>query len=147
MLSTSQAEAPGALRSLDSSELGWLTVGHATVLGISVAAACLAIGFTAFLGVLPRLFLSLGALIALGAWVATQNLGGILTGSGADVGTGPVLILLALAFWPLAATRPPLAGPRRERRRGAVTGRTPARGAAGGRHRRGLADRGYSGSW
>jgi hypothetical protein len=33
-----------------------------------------------------------------------QNLGGILTGSATDVGTGPVLILLALAFWPLGRT-------------------------------------------
>ena len=105
MLSTSQAEAPGPLRSLDSSELGWLTVGHTTVLGITVAVACLAIGFTVFLGTLPRPFLSLGVLMALGAWVATQNLGGVLTGSSADVGTGPVLILLALTFWPLAGTR------------------------------------------
>jgi hypothetical protein len=73
-----------------------------------VAAACLAVGFTVFLGFLPRLFLSLGALLALAGWVAVQNLGGILTGSSVDVGTGPVLILLALAFWPAAgAPRPP----------------------------------------
>jgi hypothetical protein len=39
-----------------------------------------------------------------------QNLGGILTGSTTDVGTGPVLILLALAFWPLARTRGRRAG-------------------------------------
>jgi hypothetical protein len=40
--------------------------------------------------------------------VAVQNLGGILTGSSVDVGTGPVLILLALAFWPaVGAPRPP----------------------------------------
>src|SRR6266851_8598647 len=101
MLSTSQSEAPAPLRSLDASELRWLTVGHATILGIAVAVACLAVGFTVFLGALPRLFLSLAALIALAGWAAIQNLGGILTGSTTDVGTGPVLILLALTFWPV----------------------------------------------
>jgi len=116
MLSTSQSEAPVPLRSLDASELRWLTTGHATILGITVAVACLAAGFTVFLGTLPRLFLSLTALITLAGWVAMENLGGILTGSTSDVGTGPILILLALAFWPLA-------GPRWERRRRSVPAR------------------------
>jgi hypothetical protein len=118
MLSTSESEAPGPLRSLDASGLRWLTVGHATILGIAMAAACLAVGFGvfvavgfgAFLGALPRLFLALGALIALAGWVAVQNLGGILAGSATDVGTGPVLVLLALAFWPLAGARSRRAG-------------------------------------
>src|SRR6266516_4055965 len=124
MLFTNESEAPGALRSMDAAELGWLTVGHTTIVGIAMAVACLAVGFGVFLGVgfgaflgaLPRLFLSLGVLIALAGWVAVQNLGGILTGSTSDVGTGPVLILLALAFWPLA-------GPRWERRRRSVPAR------------------------
>jgi hypothetical protein len=126
MLFINEQEAPAPLRSMDASELGWLTVGNTTILGIAVAAACLAIGFTVFLGVLPRVFLPLGALIAVAGWVAMQNLGGILTGSATDVGTGPVLILLALAFWPLgrttkrktaqqrAAGEPRLATPQRE---------------------------------
>jgi len=135
MLFTNEQEAPGPLRSLDAAELGWLTVGHTTMLGIAVAVACLAVGFGVFLGAgfgaflaaLPRLFLSLGVLIALAVWVAVQNLGGILTGSAADVGAGPVLILLALAFWPAgararsrragrqrAAGAPPLAPAQRE---------------------------------
>lgn len=113
MLTISESEAPGPLRSLDAAELGWLTVGHTTLVGIAVAVACLGVGFGVFLGVgfgvflaaLPRLFLPLGVLIALAGWVAVQNLGGILTGSATDVGTGPVLILLALAFWPAARAR------------------------------------------
>ncbi len=102
MLFTNEQEAPGPLRAVDAAELGWLTVGNTTMLGIVVAVACLVVGFTVFLGFLTRLFLSLSALIALAGWVAMQNLGGILTGSSTDVGTGPVLVLLALAFWPLA---------------------------------------------
>jgi len=105
MLFTNEQEAPGPLHSLDAAELRWLTVGHTTLVGIVVAVACLAVGFAVFLGVLPRLFLSLGVLVALAAWVAVQNLGGILTGSSTDVQTGPVLIMLALAFWPLSRAR------------------------------------------
>ncbi len=100
MLSTDQAEAPGPLRSLDSSELRWLTVRNTTVPGITLAVACLAVGFAVFLGTLPRLFLTVSVLIAVATRVTPENLGGILTGPTADVGTGPVLILLALAFWP-----------------------------------------------
>jgi len=69
---------------------------------------CLAAGFTVFLGFLPRLFLSVSVLVAGTGWVATENLGGILTASTADIGTGPVLILLALAFWPAASARRPV---------------------------------------
>jgi len=47
--------------------------------------------------------------MALAGWVAMENLGGILTGSASDVGTGPVLILLALAF--LAAPGPAASRP------------------------------------
>src|SRR5258708_9432952 len=45
MLTTSETEAPGPLRSLDSSELRWLTVGHTTILGVILAVACLAVAF------------------------------------------------------------------------------------------------------
>jgi len=112
MLSVSQSGAPGPLRSLDAAELRWLTIGNTNMLGFALAAACLAVGFAVFLGFLPRLFLSLSVLIALAAWVAVQNFGGILSGSSTDVGTGPVLVLLALAFWPSGARRPRTRQPR-----------------------------------
>ena len=110
MLTVNESEAPGPMRALDVAELRWLTVSHTNLLGFAVAAACLAIGFMIFLGWLPRLALSLSILIALAAWVGAENLGGILTGSATDVGTGPVWILLALAFWSAARTRVPWAG-------------------------------------
>ena len=46
-------------------------------------------------------------------WLA-EGLGGILTGSGTDPNTGPLLALLALAFWPAArpdAVPPPATSP------------------------------------
>jgi len=107
MLSTADAEAPRPLQALDSAELRWLTVGHSDILGIALAVACLAVGFAVFLGVLPRLFLAVSMAIAVAGWVAVANLGGILTGSTSDVGTGPVLILLALAFWPAGGRTSP----------------------------------------
>src|SRR6266699_5834988 len=105
MLTINESEAPGPLHALDAAEQRWLTVGHTNLLGFAVAAACPAVGFMIFLGWLPRLFLSLSILIVLAAWIGAQNLGGILTGSSTDVGTGPIWILLALAFWPAAMTR------------------------------------------
>jgi len=102
MLAINRSEAPGPLHALDSAELRWLTVGNTNLLGFAVAGACLAIGFLVFLGWLPRLMLSISILLALASWFAMENLGGIVTGSSTDVGTGPVWVLLAVAFWPAA---------------------------------------------
>jgi hypothetical protein len=48
-----------------------------------------------------RAAIVLAIAIAAVLWLA-QGLGGILTGSATDPATGPLLALLALAFWPLA---------------------------------------------
>ncbi len=47
-----------------------------------------------------RVALALAAVMAAVIWVAGQALGGILTGSGTDPDTAPLLTLLVLAFWP-----------------------------------------------
>ena len=49
-----------------------------------------------------RAAIVLAVAVAAALWLA-QGLGGILTGSATDPDTGPLLALLALAFWPLAA--------------------------------------------
>ena len=38
-------------------------------------------------------------------WVAVQNFGGILAGGATDPNSGLLVILLALTYWPLPATR------------------------------------------
>jgi hypothetical protein len=38
-------------------------------------------------------------------WVAVQNFGGILAGGATDPNSGPLVILLALTYWPLANNR------------------------------------------
>ena len=45
--------------------------------------------------------------------LAGQNLGGVLTGQGTDPGTGPLLILLAIALWPEPGDRAGQAAGRR----------------------------------
>jgi hypothetical protein len=107
MLTVSQSGAPGPLRTMDTVELRWLTVSNTNILGIAAVVISLAVAFTVFLGFLPRPFLALSVLVAVVVWVGVQNLGGILSGSATDVGTGPVLILLAAAFWPAAGARRP----------------------------------------
>jgi hypothetical protein len=57
--------------------------------------------------------------LAAAIWVAGQALGGILTGSETDPDSGPLLILLVLAFWP---ARTAGGGPSR----GPSAGRAPA---------------------
>ena len=50
-----------------------------------------------------RVVIVLAVTLAAALWLA-QGLGGILTGSATDPDTGPLLALLALAFWPLASS-------------------------------------------
>jgi len=49
-----------------------------------------------------RAVIVLAVALAAALWLA-QGLGGILTGSATDPDTGPLMALLALAFWPLAS--------------------------------------------
>jgi hypothetical protein len=45
--------------------------------------------------------LVLAAVAGLAIWVIGENFGGILTGQGTDPNSGPPLVLLAAAYWPL----------------------------------------------
>jgi hypothetical protein len=94
-----------------SGEPGWLAavshtaaraVGwHGVKLSLLLAAVLLLIAVAVYL---PRpawrAGLVLAGLLSAAIWVAGEALGGILTGRGTDPNTGPLLILLALAFWP-----------------------------------------------
>jgi hypothetical protein len=66
---------------------------------LAVALAGIAIGVY-----LPRPFaqaiLALAIVVALVIWVVAQALGGILAGGATDPNSGPLLVLLALAYWP-----------------------------------------------
>jgi hypothetical protein len=52
--------------------------------------------------------LVLAVVVALVIWVVGEALGTILTGGGTDPNSGPLLILLALAYWPARAVTVPV---------------------------------------
>jgi hypothetical protein len=71
-----------------------------------LAALALVIGFGPLLTRRPGVFLLGGVLLSLVMWVAGQALGGILTGSGTDPNTGPMIVVLALAMTPACVAAP-----------------------------------------
>jgi hypothetical protein len=109
-----QVRAPGALSSsiagLADGEPGWLAAldrATASAVGtrggvISLLLAVLFALIAAAVCVPPatRPALVLAVLSAAIIWVLAENLGEMLTGTGTDPNTGPLLILLALAYWP-----------------------------------------------
>jgi hypothetical protein len=104
----------GMIAGMESGEPGWLSAierggaslvanqGLAASVVLAVALAGIAVGVY-----LPRPFaratLALAIVVALVIWVVAEGLGGILAGGGTDPNSGPLLVLLALAYWPLQA--------------------------------------------
>ncbi len=72
--------------------------GLAYAVILAVALAAVAVGIH-----LPRTWanssVALAAVLGLLFWVVGQNFGGLLTNAATDVNSGPLLVLLALAFW------------------------------------------------
>ncbi len=92
--------------------LGWLDTHAASALSHQGLPASIALaGVLALIAAgsyLParsaRAIIALALVTAAALWLA-QGLGGVFTGSGTDLNTGPLLALIALAFWPAAATQ------------------------------------------
>ena len=72
-------------------------------LGVSVALAVI-LGIIAVGVFLPdrlaRLTIALAVALGLAIWVLGENFGALFTGSGTDPNSGPLLMLLAAAYWP-----------------------------------------------
>ena len=101
----------GMIAAMDSGEPGWLSAierggaslvanqGLAASVVLAVALALIAIGVY-----LPQPFakatLVLAIVVAVAIWVVAQALGGILASGATDPNSGPLLVLLALAYWP-----------------------------------------------
>jgi hypothetical protein len=113
--------APQALHDifagLTGGEPGWVTwlEKHAAAvlahqgLGASIvlAVALIVIAVGVFLPpLLARSVLILSLVVAAFIWVFGEAFGQILAGGGTDPNSGPLLALLALAYWPLATARP-----------------------------------------
>ena len=71
-----------------------------------LAIGSLIVGFGPLVFRRPTPFLAGGGLLATFFWVSGQGLGGILTGSGTDPNSGPLIVLLALAMVPAVLPDP-----------------------------------------
>ena len=104
----------GMIAGMESGEPGWLSAierggaslvanqGLAASVVLAVALAVIAVGVY-LPRPLARATLVLAIVVALVIWVVAEGLGGILAGGGTDPNSGPLLVLLALAYWPLRA--------------------------------------------
>ena len=92
---------PAWLAGLDAHLASALTE-HGLLASVALAVVLTVVATGTFLPRRPaRAIIVLAVALAAALWLA-QGLGGILTGSATDPDTGPLLALLALAFWPLA---------------------------------------------
>jgi hypothetical protein len=70
-----------------------------TEISIAVALLCALVAIGVFAASTLRLALTLAVALGLLFWVS-EGLGGIFTGQGTDPNSGPLLVLLAVCFWP-----------------------------------------------
>ena len=119
---TPATRAPQALHDMiagmESGEPGWLAAldkhsaalvahqGLAASIVLAVALAIVAVGVYLPAPV-ARATLVLAIVLAAVIWVVGEAFGAILTGGGTDPNSGPLLALLALTYWPLAAAARP----------------------------------------
>jgi hypothetical protein len=97
---------------LNSGQPGWLAhidrsteslfLHHGTTMAILLAVACLVIAAGVFMSPPVSRLVIVGAVVIFALiWVAVQNVGGILAGGATDPNSGLLVIVLALAYWPL----------------------------------------------
>ncbi len=122
---TPASRAPQALHDMVAGmadgEPGWLAAldKHAAALAahqglaasIVLAVALVIVAVGVYLPPsLARATLILAIVVAAVIWVFGEAFGGILTGGATDPNSGPLLALLALAYWPVATAAVPRAG-------------------------------------
>jgi hypothetical protein len=105
-----------ALAGLATGEPGWLAAvdravagavgGHGPAISVALAAAFLGIGAGVLWPRTTRPAVVLAVAAALTIWLLGENAGGLLTGQATDPNSGPLLILLAVAYWPFRGARP-----------------------------------------
>lgn len=101
---------------LGDGEPGWIAAidrgasrelaGHGAAAAVLLAAVLAVVAGAVLIPAIARPALVVAMALALLIWVVGQDFGGILTGSGTDPNTGPLLVLLALAYWPRRAAWP-----------------------------------------
>ena len=118
LLAASRAGLAALVAGQGAGEPGWLaaidrTAGHqlgAHDAAVSVALAVIfaVIAVAVFIPAAARPVLAVAIALSLAIWLVGENLGDIFTGQGTDPNTGPLLVLLALAYWPRRPLERPL---------------------------------------
>lgn len=103
MLSGMEAGEPGWIRALDRF-LGSTLGQHAAIAAIALAVLCWLAALAAISERVGRAAVIIAAFLGAVFWVA-EDFGEIFTGRGTDPGTGLMLIVLAVVFWPPAPRR------------------------------------------
>ena len=88
--------------------------GDGLLIALVLAGVSVAIGVAVAINWHPRAFLAVAIVLSLAYWVMGQGLGGVLTGSGTDPNSGPLLILLAIGLYSLLPARQPATRSRSE---------------------------------
>jgi hypothetical protein len=102
---------PGWLAHIDRlTESLVLRDGAAAAIALAVTCVVVAVGVY-FPPPATKAALVLGMTVFGVIWVATQDFGGILAGGATDPNSGPLVILLALLYWPVGPARSPSVGP------------------------------------
>jgi hypothetical protein len=95
---------PGWVRAMNRGVASVLA-SHGTEVSIILALACVVAATAVLHPALRRPGLVVAAAFGIAMWVA-EDFGLILTGTGTDPNTGPLLVLLAATFWPWSTTVP-----------------------------------------
>lgn len=96
---------PGWLARIDR-DTASMFLHHGTSAAILLAVVCAVVAVGVYLPPqFERFTLVLGIVTFVFIWVATENFGGILAGGSTDPNSGPLVILLALIYWPLTTAR------------------------------------------
>jgi len=107
MISGMESGEPGWLASLDKSAASLVAnqgLAASTVLAVALVVIALGVYLPA---PAARATLVLAIVVAAVIWVFGEAFGTILSGGGTDVNSGPLLALLALAYWPLRTSLAP----------------------------------------
>lgn len=95
---------PGWLAAIDRSSES-LFIHHGTAMAVLLAVVCLIIATGVLLSPQVRQATLVLAIVVFAIiWVAVENFGGILAGGATDPSSAPLVILLALTYWPLTNT-------------------------------------------
>ncbi len=86
-------------------QLGRAVGGGSTVMVVALAVVMAVAGAGVALKWREPALLGLAMAVGVLIWVLGEAFGGVLTGSGTDPSSGPLLVLIALALYPVRATR------------------------------------------